>query len=306
MAAMIIITLFCEKKVSFLTPDGISITLNKADMYEEHNETYISSSLWNLSSGSGVYLKKYSRKSLFCMLLLMSGDIETCPGPNHCIEEMDRICKQSGMKLFHQNIRGIFSNFNGLCELFQSNPNIDILTLSETHLNDADFNGNQGLYNIQGYEFVCRNRKVGKGGGVAFYIKNDIRWKRRYDIESDNIESIWLEIFINKSKSFLISSIYKPPEGSKYLLKDFDESFDKMLSNVTSTKMEVILMGDCNVNFFKGANKCNFKSTLSLYGFEQLVKRATRITNESSTLIDIIATNKPSVLKSTDVILIPH
>ena len=121
-------------------------------------------------------------------------------------------------------------------------------------------------------------------------------------LRHDNIESIWFGFFINKSKSFLISSIYKPPEGSKYLLKDFDESFDKMLSNVTSTKMEVILMGDCNVNFIKGANKCNFKSTLSLYGFEQLVKRATRITNESSTLIDIIATNKPSVLKSTDVI----
>ena len=31
-----------------------------------------------------------------------------------------------------------------------------------------------------------------------------------------------------------------------------------------------------------------------LYGFKQIIKKATRVTNESSTLIDLIATNDPS------------
>ena len=236
------------------------------------------------------------------MLLLICGDIESCPGPAHHINEMDMLCKSKGMKLFHQNIRGIFTNFNGLCELFDSNQNIDVMTLSETHLSDTDLTSNPELYKIHGYDFIYRNRKEGKGGGVAVYIKSSFRWKRRIDLECDDVENIWVEIFVNKSKSFLIATVYKPPESSNYLSNKFNEHFNNMLLAATTLSKEVILMGDCNVNFLKARENIEFKSLLSLYGFEQLIKSATRITESTSTLIDIIASNNASTIKHVNVI----
>ena len=60
---------------------------------------------------------------------------------------------------------------------------------------------------IPGYVFerVDRNRD---GGGVGMYIKNDIQYKRRFDLENANIEAIWLEIKQVHRKPLIISSLY--------------------------------------------------------------------------------------------------
>ena len=46
-----------------------------------------------------------------------------------------------------------------------------------------------------------------RGGGVVVYIADHIKYKRRNDIESSEIESIWLEINLKNTKPFLISSV---------------------------------------------------------------------------------------------------
>ena len=45
--------------------------------------------------------KNSFRKSIVCILLLMCGDVERCPGPTG----MSDLLTCRGMKLFHQNIR---------------------------------------------------------------------------------------------------------------------------------------------------------------------------------------------------------
>jgi len=49
-----------------------------------------------------------------------------------------------------------------------------ILTLSETHIRST----NTGIFNIQGFKFIQRNRQTGDGGGVATYLSDDLKWKR--------------------------------------------------------------------------------------------------------------------------------
>ena len=49
---------------------------------------------------------KLPRKSLIFFLLLICGDIELCPGPQ---ENVTDISKLIGIKLVHQNIRGLLS-----------------------------------------------------------------------------------------------------------------------------------------------------------------------------------------------------
>ena len=80
-------------------------------------------------------------------------------------------CNQGGLKILHQNIRGLLTNLNGLSVILQSN-NIDVMTLSETHVIDLAYNDKDDLYKIPGYTYIKSNRKNGKGGGVAMYIKN--------------------------------------------------------------------------------------------------------------------------------------
>ena len=42
------------------------------------------------------------------------------------------------------------------------------------------------------------------------YLSDDLKWKRRTDLETDEIECIWVEVDIFKSKSFLVGCIYRP------------------------------------------------------------------------------------------------
>ena len=108
------------------------------------------------------------------LLLLICSDIESQTGPNN--ESISRsdfqqflCCK--GIKVAHQNIRGIISNFDILQEFLLSHKNIDVLTISETHLSDDTHNSS---LKIEGFNFVHRYRKSGKGGGVGLYIKNTL------------------------------------------------------------------------------------------------------------------------------------
>ena len=76
--------------------------------------------------------------------------------------------------------------------LFQETKHkIDIFGFTETHLlkgiRDEEIK-------IEGYTFVRNDRKIGSGGGVGCFIRNDFSWQRREDLEKDCLETIWIEI----------------------------------------------------------------------------------------------------------------
>ncbi|MEM6812728.1 MAG: endonuclease/exonuclease/phosphatase family protein, partial [Pseudomonadota bacterium] len=158
-----------------------------------------------------------------------------------------------------------------------------------------------GLYNIDGFEFVQRNRKNGKGGGVGIYLRNNLKWNRRQDLESEHVENIWIEINIPKSANILPGVYYRPPNTSKFFSKDFDNILNETLRSATDEQKEIILMGDLNVNYLSKSDNKNFKELLSLCGLTQLINVPTRVTQDSKSLIDIIATNNESSIVSTNV-----
>ena len=54
---------------------------------------------------------------------------------------------------------------------------MDILALTETHINEGSEIDDNSLYEITGYDFVKNNRKSGIGGGVACLSKkNFLMW----------------------------------------------------------------------------------------------------------------------------------
>ena len=161
-------------------------------------ETFTYSSLFCCLNTRRIHIRPSSR-TLLLLLLLTCGDIETCPGPG-TIEE---ITKPRGLKILHQNCRGLFKHLENLVALFSGKKNI-IVTLSETHIESQSIYDRNGLYEEPGFSFIKRNRKNGKGGEVAMYNPNSVIWNHSEDLDNVEIECIWMEICPNMAKSFLI------------------------------------------------------------------------------------------------------
>ena len=127
-------------------------------------------------------------------------------------------------------------------------------------------------------------------------------YERRDDLEPDSIECIWVEVLCKNAKNFLICCVYRPPDLSNYLDKNFNNYLSNMLSIATAERKEVTILGDVNVNYLCKNDNKEFKDIMALYGFQQMVKQATRICESTETLIDIISTNNPESMKCTKVV----
>ena len=107
-----IILNFLVKECSFKQPDGISITLNKKYLYTGCKDSYCFSSLFSLFNQNNSFSMKNRRKTLFVTSLLICGDIETQPGPESLIRDQFQFLSKKGIKIIHQNIRGLIHNFD--------------------------------------------------------------------------------------------------------------------------------------------------------------------------------------------------
>ena len=79
------------------------------------------------------------------------------------------------------------------------------------------------------------------------------------------------------------------------------ESFVQMLDDVYKAKNRavVLILGDFNIDMLK-PHSC-WDSTLSLFGFAQIITSPIRTTSTSTSLIDHSYTNNPSAVVTTDV-----
>ena len=68
----------------------------------------------------------------------------------------------------------------------------DIISVNETICDDTISDGELNLF---GYN-ILRNDRNRNGGGVALYIKDVFKFKRRDDLCVDNIECIRIELVI--------------------------------------------------------------------------------------------------------------
>ena len=276
---LLIFVNFQVKKCAFLGPDIVGLTITGNEVFL-NNETYILSSLWQGNGGNRVLYVRTLRRNLINLLILLCGDIESCPGPQtdevRDVPRRNTLLNQSGMNIFHQNVRGLFSNRVYISELFENFKGIDVLALSETHITS--------FFKIPSYTFVSNYRKKGKGGGVAAYISSNIASERRHDLENEVTESIWIEIILKHTKNILIGIFYRPPDSSKYLHRDFNNTFNEVLSSVSSEPCESIVIGDFNINYSVPGDNPKFKAIMNLYSFKQMINKPTQVSGLTKTL----------------------
>ena len=209
------------------------------------------------------------------------------------------------LSIGHLNTQSMLSSFDEFSVLLESHK-FDVFALSETWLKDDS----QRLkyVTIPGYQFTFKNREVKRGGGVGLYIKDELSFKERKDI--DNLDVTighhWVELKgKNKNSNLLLGTMYQPSscevEKSQWL-----EKLDTLLSLIhTKWNGPIVITGDFNIDLSNpGPNSRNrFLNIITTYDLEQVITKPTRM---GKTLIDHIITNIPKRVIHEDVIACGH
>lgn len=103
-------------------------------------------------------------------------------------------------------------------------------------------------------------------------------------MNNDDLEAIWVDVFLPKNKPVLIGAFYRPPNQGNFMgiLENVCASSQDFLST------EVILLGNINFLNEKGVHFKALGQFLRMCGLSQLLTEPTRITDCTETLIDII------------------
>ena len=95
----------------------------------------------------------------------------------------------------HLNINSIRYKFDELREILDDKL-VDMLIISETKI-DSSFNDN--LFQVEGYKTERRDRTA-HGGGLMTFVRSDLPFKRRKDLECEELETICYELAMAKRK----------------------------------------------------------------------------------------------------------
>ena len=288
-------------KVHFFTYESIKIC-----DYITNNEH------WKNNIYKSILLLHYRKSHTYLsIILLLSGDISLNPGPQFYQNNNIWSCfKSRGIHLLHLNINSLLPKIDEVRD-FIKKSNASVLGLTETKLDDSI--SNQEI-DIQGY-ILIRSDRNRHGGGVACYIKNNLCFQKN-NFFTDEIENLFFDILLPKSKPFTVGIFYRPPNQNQFI-----EKINEDFHHLNCENKEVYILGDLNINLFVNGkytfeknnnflvgtealqSLCRqYKEFCSFFSLTQLIKSPTRITCSSSTLLDHILTNTPDKVKQAGII----
>ena len=188
----------------------------------------------------------------------------------------------------HINARSLCKNIEELREIIYK-TNFDAVAISETWLTQ---HSPRSRFLLNNYSIFRNDRQNKRGGGVLWYIRDHYRAKLIKTPTSLAIpEMLWIEV-TSAGKKIALGCLYKAP---KIPYRVFANLYDCLLS-IYAQYDHTILLGDFNSNWLD-LNAYNTKmlldSFIEPFSLKQLVNKPTRITQTSSTLIDLILVTKP-------------
>ena len=165
--------------------------------------------------------------------------------------DTDLIFRSRGLHLCNLNIRHLVPKLDELRISMTHNQCPDIFDMCETFLTNSV---SDEQLKLEGFDLIRKDRSETQnkaGGGIILYFRKSINYKRRCEIEATNIETLWVEISLPNAKPFLICTVYRPPSSNSEWIDQFEEE----LSIAQATGLEVILMGDFNIDDTVPSNK---------------------------------------------------
>ena len=205
-------------------------------------------------------------------------------------------------KILHINARSIKNKFDEFQNFINmSGINWSAICVCETWLK-LDL---EQFFEMDNFHLFATSRNMGEGGGTALYINKKYDVSERRDLESDELESTFVEINLmspRRRKSILLGNIYRPPNFSNITFNDY---LEKVLDTVEQDNKLTIFTGDFNydlLNTSKDKYALSFANLFSSYGFFPMICKPTRIQGQTSSLLDNIFINDSSVVCSSGII----
>ena len=97
-----------------------------------------------------------------------------------------------------------------------------------------------------------------------------------------------------QNRYYIIITLYHSPNANH---GEFIENFEDLISKVNYTKDTLLVIGNYNINMeLNTFSKKKLMQCINRLGLYQIIKEFTRVTQESSTLIDLVVTNNKYLL----------
>ena len=285
------------------------VTAQKIVSYRAKNEFESFDDLYNINN---MREQAIERLKLYCTII-QKKDAESLPlvfTPFNQLIPYKDICSYKSVKEFqslevgnallmlHVNIRSLNANLPKLEELIEplEHP-CDIICVSDTY--NPKFEEDVQLPSYTYHESQSIKIPRTRQGGVAIYLKENLKWCLREDLRffKDKCENLWLEITSNMRKiSLVIGAIY---------LHDFTKSFqafqkelEKICKKLAKENKIVYIFGDININLLnEDGNTAKYCEFLYKLGLKILITKPTRETKtrQKGTLLDHIYTTDDQV-----------
>ena len=237
-------------------------------------------------------LKYRNYNSFYQVLFLLSGDVSLNPGPAQISPPVNvniwEPFNKKGLHFLHINKNSLLPKINELKCIEINLPGYDILQCD-------------------------RNRN---GGGVACYIRKDLRFNTRA-LNCKEIENIIFDILLPKSKPITICIFYRPPNQANFM-----QLIVKSFSLLNLKDNEIYLLGDFNINLLqnenyilnrKGMAVCRgavhtlinkYQEFCQIFSLMQLITCPTRVTCNTSSPNEHVLTNSSEKIFQSSIIVV--
>ena len=228
-------------------------------------------------------------------MLIQPGDIEPNPGPSK---------KHRPLTCCHWNVNSLTAHKmlkKSLMEAYSTSHKHDFLCISETYLDSTVAADDKDLA-IEGYNLVCTDHPNDlEKGGVCIYYNESLA------IRLINVnylsECLLCEITFDNTKGY-IAVLYRTSSQTSSTFNHFLLNFEKMLQEISAFKPDFsIILGDFNArskSWWKSDVDTNegtkIDAVTSCYGLQQLISHPTHLLANSSSCIDLIFTDQPSLV----------
>ena len=227
---------------------------------------------------------------------MSSGDVHPNPGPND-FDSLISSSDTSGTSVFnalnlsnhltivHYNVQRILDKVDIIASEIKC---FDVAAFTETWLNDSILDDD---LSISGFHTpVRKDRMTDSYGGIIIYVKDNINFKRRRDLEVDGIECIWIELKLLHNKNVLLGVFYRPP-GSNNMYNSM--VFDSIGLAIDTGLPDTIITGDFNLNTLTPSSSRKISDLCLQFNLKQCIDDFTHFTEHSSSIIDLLFVSNP-------------
>ena len=146
------------------------------------------------------------------------------------------VFKARGLYFIHININSLLPKIEELRRI-ACLSSAAVTGISESKLDHSLFDSE---IETDGYDILCFDRNRDEGG-VACYMRNDLSFAKRNYFPND-IETIFMVIFLPKTKLMTVGIVYQPPSQTSFL-----ETMNEHLYKFDTINKETHILGDFSI-----------------------------------------------------------